>query len=39
MPHAELHRTQRAKNIVMALVLVAIIGLFYAVTLVKYGHG
>lgn len=39
MPHHELHRTQRSKNITLALVLVAVIVLLFAVTLVKYGNG
>lgn len=38
MPHHELHRTQRNKNIALALILAAVIVLLFAVTLVKYGN-
>ena len=35
----ETERAQRSKNITLALVLVAVIVLLFAVTLVKYGNG
>lgn len=35
----ELRRRQRAKNIALALALVALVALFYLITLVKLGGG
>lgn len=38
MPKEERHRTQRGKNIVVALLLVVTVVLLYMVTLAKYGN-
>ena len=36
---SERHRRQRGKNIALLVVLVALVGLFYAITLVRMGGG
>jgi hypothetical protein len=36
---AELKRRQRGRNIALLIVLVAVIVLFYAISIVKLGHG
>ena len=38
MQAAELRRRQRGRNIAMLIVLVAVIVLFYAISIVKLGH-
>jgi hypothetical protein len=38
-PHSERHRRQRGKNIALLVVLLALVGIFYAVTLVRMGGG
>jgi hypothetical protein len=35
MPEAGAHRRQRQKNLVLLAILVALVGLFYALTMVK----
>jgi len=37
--HSELHLRQRGKNIALLVVLLALVGIFYAVTLVRMGGG
>ncbi len=37
MPITQQHRRQRAKNLALAGVLVALVALFFAITLVKLG--
>ncbi len=37
MPITQRHRRQRAKNLALAGVLVALVALFFAITLVKLG--
>jgi len=37
MPHSQLHKKQRKKNLAMMLTLLALMGLFYALTIVKMG--
>ncbi len=36
---SEMHRRQRGKNIALLVVLVALVGLFYTITLVRMGGG
>ncbi len=36
---SERHRRQRGKNIALLVVLLALVGMFYAVTLVRMGGG
>ncbi len=36
---SERHRRQRGKNIALLVVLLALVGIFYAVTLVRMGSG
>ncbi len=36
---SERHRRQRGKNIALLVVLLALVGMFYAVTLVRMGSG
>ncbi len=38
-PHSERHQRQRGKNIALLVVLLALVGIFYAVTLVRMGGG
>ncbi len=38
-PMSERHRRQRGKNIALLVVLLALVGIFYAVTLVRMGGG
>ncbi len=38
-PHSERHRRQRGKNIALLVVLLALVGILYAVTLVRMGGG
>lgn len=35
--HSECHQRQRGKNIALVVVLLALVGIFYAVTLVRMG--
>ena len=37
--YSELHQLQRGKNIALVVVLLALVGIFYAVTLVRMGGG
>lgn len=37
--YSELHQRQRGKNIALLVVLLALVGIFYAVTLVRMGGG
>ena len=37
--YSELHQCQRGKNIALLVVLLALVGIFYAVTLVRMGGG
>jgi len=37
MPSGDRHQAQRRKNIALLLVLVALIALFYAITIMKMG--
>lgn len=39
MPHNDRHTSQKKKNIALALVLLALIGLIYAITMMKMGAG
>jgi hypothetical protein len=36
---AELRRRQRGRNLALLVVLVAVVVLFYAISIVKLGHG
>lgn len=36
---SERHRRQRGKNIALLVALVALVGMFYAITLVRMGGG
>ncbi len=38
-PISERHRRQRGNNIALLVVLLALVGIFYAVTLVRMGGG
>jgi len=37
VPHNDRHRAQRRKNIALLLVLLALIGLIYAITMMRMG--
>ena len=37
--HSQRHQRQRGKNIAVLVVLLALVGIFYAVTLVRMGGG
>ncbi len=37
--HSEQHRRQRGKNIALLVVLLALVGIFYVVTLIRMGGG
>ena len=37
--HSERHQLQRGKNVALVVVLLALVGIFYAVTLVRMGGG
>jgi hypothetical protein len=39
MPVSEQHKRQRTKNLALAGVLLALVALFFAITLVKLGGG
>lgn len=39
MPHAELHKRKKSKNIALMLVLLALIVLFFTLSLLKMGGG
>ncbi len=38
-PHSERHRRQRGKNIALLVVLLALVGMFYMITVARMGGG
>ena len=39
MPHADLHRQKRKKNIAVFLIVIALMALIWAVTMIKIANG